>query len=241
MNTKKLTLPRHVAIVMDGNGRWSKREKKSVIAGHQKGAETAKIIVKKALDLGIPYLTLFAFSSENWSRPAQWVDQLMQLLRSSLAKAAEEFLKDRVRLRVIGDRERLPPDICSLIEDLEAKTSMNEGMVLVVALSYGGRDDIVQAVSHIAHDVALNKMDPKAIDQTTIEKYLYTAGIPDPDLLIRTSGECRISNFLLWQLAYSELIFVDCLWPDFSEHDFMTALQNYSHRERRFGTYSDHA
>lgn len=240
MNVEPLTsVPRHVAIIMDGNGRWAKREKKAAIAGHQKGVETVKGVVKKALELGIPYLTLFAFSSENWARPAQWVEQLMQLLRSSLAKSAEDFLKDDVRLRIIGDRERLPPDIRSLINDLEKKTSTNSKMVLVIALSYGGRADIVQAVQGIAQDVVLGRIEPQAIDQATIEKYLYTSGIPDPDLLIRTSGEYRMSNFLLWQLAYSELIFVDCLWPDFTENDFMKALHEYGTRERRFGICSD--
>jgi undecaprenyl diphosphate synthase len=229
-------LPHHVAIIMDGNGRWATREKKSIIEGHQRGAEAAKAITRKALQLGIRYLTLYTFSSENWLRPAGWVDQLMQLLRYYLQQEASEIFKDKICLRVIGDRARLPVDILSVIEKLERQTAANNQMTLMIALSYGSRDEIVQAVQRISQAVVAGQLLPAAIDIDQVQAHLYTAGIPDPDLLIRTSGDHRISNFLLWQLAYSELLFVDCLWPDFNETDFVEALQSYAGRERRFGT-----
>jgi undecaprenyl diphosphate synthase len=236
-------LPHHVAIIMDGNGRWAAREKKSTIEGHQRGAEAAKAIIHKALQLEIRYLTLYTFSSENWLRPTGWVDQIMQLLRYYLQQEASDVFKDKICLRVIGDRARLPADILSVIEKLEQQTADNSQMTLMIALSYGSRDEIVQAVQRMAQAVAAGHLSSTAIDSDRVAAHLYTAGIPDPDLLIRTGGDQRISNFLLWQLAYSELLFVDRLWPDFDETDFVKALQSYAGRERRygasFGTYED--
>jgi len=236
-------LPQHVAIIMDGNGRWAAREKKSTIEGHQRGAEVAKSIVRKALQLGISYLTLYTFSSENWLRPAGWVDQLMQLLRYYLQQEADSIFTDKICLRIIGDRLRLPADILSTVEKLEGQTAKNSQMTLLMALSYGSRNELVQAAKHIAQAVAVGQLSLEEIDLNRVQAHLYTTGIPDPDLLIRTGGDHRISNFLLWQLAYSELLFVDCLWPDFSEKNFSEALQVYARRERRygasFGTYED--
>ncbi|MEI8295237.1 MAG: polyprenyl diphosphate synthase [Alphaproteobacteria bacterium] len=227
--------PTHVAIIMDGNGRWATREKKSVIEGHRRGAENAKALTRKALQLGIRYLTLYTFSSENWLRPAGWVEQLMQLLRYYLQQEASDIFKDKICLRVIGDRTRLPADILSVIESLEQQTAGNTQMTLIIALSYGSRDEIVQAVQRITQAVTAGQLSPEAIDAEQVQAHLYTTGIPDPDLLIRTGGDRRISNFLLWQLAYSELLFVDKLWPDFNETNFVEALQDYASRERRFG------
>lgn len=239
------SLPQHVAIIMDGNGRWAKKENKSTIEGHQQGAEVAKSIIRKVLQLKIPYLTLYTFSSENWLRPAGWVDQLMQLLRYYLQQEADSIFADKICLRLIGDRTRLPVDILSTIEKLEERTVKNSHMTLLLALSYGSRDELIQAIRHIAQAVVAGQLSLKDINLNQVQTHLYTAGIPDPDLLIRTGGDHRISNFLLWQLAYSELLFVDRLWPDFNETDFSEALQVYAKRERRygtsFGTYADNA
>ena len=227
--------PLHVAIIMDGNGRWAKARGLPRAVGHQRGAEAARRTVQGAVELGIGYLTLFGFSSENWSRPTSEVDDLMQLLRFYLEREIEELHRNGIRLSVIGDRQRLSPGIVRLIENAEAMTSANARMRLTMALSYGGRAEIAAAARRIALDVAAGRIGADAIDEHLVQRYLFTADIPDPDLVIRTSGEKRISNFLLWQSAYSELVFVDKLWPDFGKDDLAAAIQEFGGRERRFG------
>lgn len=228
--------PVHVAIVMDGNGRWAKARGLPRVAGHQRGAESVRRSVRSAIELGVSYLTLFAFSSENWRRPASEVGDLMGLLRHYLHGEVAELHKNGVRIRFIGDRTRFSPDIVELIEGAEALTRDNRKLVLTVALSYGGRQDIVQAARVLATEVRLGRIQPEEIDEARFSQALWTSDLPDPDLVIRTSGERRISNFLLWQSAYAEFVFVDVLWPDFSKHDFEAALQEFHGRERRYGT-----
>jgi len=227
--------PLHVAIIMDGNGRWAKARGLPRAIGHQRGAEAARRTVQGAAELGIGYLTLFGFSSENWSRPTAEIDDLMQLLRFYLEREIEELHRNGIRLSVIGDRQRLSPAIVRLIENAEAMTNANARMRLIMALSYGGRAEITAATRRIALDVAAGRIPADRIDEDLVQRYLFTADIPDPDLVIRTSGEMRISNFLLWQSAYSELVFVDKLWPDFGKDDLAAAIQEYGGRERRYG------
>ena len=227
--------PAHVAIIMDGNGRWAKSRGLPRIAGHRRGAESVRRTIVAAAELGISYLTLFGFSSENWKRPSDEVADLMGLLRHYLRGEIAELHQQGVRLVVIGDRARLAPDIVTLIDNAEQLTRGNTKLTLIVALSYGGRDDVVQAARKLADDVAAGRMASKDIDETRLSDSLFTAGIPDPDLLIRTSGEQRISNFLLWQLAYTELVFVDTLWPDFGRADLEKAISDFHGRERRYG------
>lgn len=231
----KTALPRHVAIIMDGNGRWAAARGLTRIEGHKKGAEAAQRAVEAARDLGIPYITLFGFSSENWNRPAMEVDGLMGLLRYYLKKETDELHKTGARLRVIGDRARLPRDIVEMIEQAEKITKDNKGLTVVIALSYGGRQDIVFAAREIARAAAAGDVNPDDICEKAFASYLMTADIPDPDLMIRTSGENRISNFLLWQLAYAEMFFTNTLWPDFSRVDMEAALACYASRDRRYG------
>jgi undecaprenyl diphosphate synthase len=227
--------PVHVAIIMDGNGRWAKQRSLPRIAGHRRGAEAVRRAVTAAGEFGIAYLTLFGFSSENWKRPVGEVDDLMGLLRHYIrAEIAELHIKG-VRLRVIGDRARLPGDIVTLIDNAEALTAGNTGLRLTIALSYGGRAEIARAARDIAAAVKSGEIAPEQVDETLFARHLLTADIPDPDLVIRTSGEQRISNFLLWQTAYSELVFIDTLWPDFGKADFERALRDYHGRERRYG------
>ncbi|MDP2205903.1 MAG: isoprenyl transferase [Alphaproteobacteria bacterium] len=228
-------LPRHVAIIMDGNGRWAAARGLSRIEGHKKGAEAAQRAVDAARDLGIRYVTLFGFSSENWSRPAAEVEGLMALLRYYLKKETDELHKSNARLRVIGDRSRLPHDIVEMIVQAEGITRDNDGLTVVIALSYGGRQDIVFAAREVARAAATGKIAPEDVCEDIFASYLMTAGIPDPDLMIRTSGENRISNFLLWQLAYAEMFFTNTLWPDFSRVDMEAALAFFAARERRYG------
>jgi undecaprenyl diphosphate synthase len=227
--------PRHIAIIMDGNGRWAQARGLPRIAGHRRGAEAVRRTVTAAGELGIPYLTLFGFSSENWKRPLEEVDDLMGLLRHYLRGEIAELHRNGVRLRVIGDRARLAPDIVTLIANAEALTRGNSGVNLTIALSYGGRAEIVAAVRALAGKAADGTLTPDGIDETSISQHLFTAEIPDPDLLIRTSGEQRISNFLLWQCAYSELIFTKTLWPDFGRGDLERAIEDFGGRERRYG------
>jgi undecaprenyl diphosphate synthase len=231
-------LPRHVAIIMDGNGRWAAARGLSRIEGHKKGAEAAQRAVDAARDLGIPYVTLFGFSSENWNRPAAEVDGLMGLLRYYLKKETDELHKSNARLRVIGDRSRLPQDIVEMIVQAEGVTRNNDGLTVVIALSYGGRQDIVFAAREVARAAASGKIAPEDVCEDIFAAHLMTAGIPDPDLMIRTSGENRISNFLLWQLAYAEMFFTNTLWPDFSRVDMEAALTFFAARERRYGGLS---
>jgi undecaprenyl diphosphate synthase len=227
--------PRHVAIIMDGNGRWASARGQDRLEGHRKGAEAARRVVELVRDAGIGYVTLFGFSSENWSRPAVEVEGLMALLRLYLKKEMSELHKQGARLRVIGDRARLPRDIVGLIEQAEDITKGNKEITVVIALSYGGRQDIVFAAQELARRAKSGEVAPESIDEASFADCLMTKDIPDPDLLIRTSGESRISNFLLWQAAYAEIFFTPTLWPDFGARDIAEALDFYAGRERRFG------
>jgi undecaprenyl diphosphate synthase len=228
-------LPRHIAIIMDGNGRWAKARGLPRIAGHRRGAEAVRRAVSGMRELGIPYLTLFGFSSENWKRPSSEVHDLMALLRHYLRGEIAELHRNGVRLRVIGQIARLAPDIVSLIEHAEELTRDNSALTLTIALSYGGRAEIVAAVRAIAARVAAGDLGVNAVDENCLARHLFTVDLPDPDLLIRTSGEQRISNFMLWQCAYSELVFTKTLWPDFAKSDLEQAIDDYCGRERRYG------
>jgi undecaprenyl diphosphate synthase len=228
-------LPRHIAIIMDGNGRWAQARGLPRIAGHRRGAEAVRRTLIAANELGIPYLTLFGFSSENWKRPIGEVDDLMGLLRHYLRGEIAELHRNGVRLRVIGEIDRLSSDLVTLIANAQALTQDNRGSNLTIALSYGGRAEIVAATRAIAAKVAAGNLPVEAIDEDLIAGHLLTADLPDPDLLIRTSGEQRISNFLLWQCAYAELVFTKTLWPDFGRNDLEEAIAEYCGRERRYG------
>jgi undecaprenyl diphosphate synthase len=228
-------LPRHIAIIMDGNGRWAKARGLPRIAGHRRGAEAARRTVTAAGELRIPYLTLFGFSSENWKRPSGEIQDLMALLRHYLLGEIAELHRNGVRLKVIGQLARLAPDIVGLIERAETLTRDNSRITLTIALSYGGRAEIVAAVQAIVAEAACGRLAAEDVDEDCLARHLFTADIPDPDLLIRTSGEQRISNFLLWQCAYSELVFTKTLWPDFSRDDLERAIDEYCGRERRYG------
>ncbi len=232
--------PAHVAIIMDGNGRWAKARSLPRVAGHRRGAEAARRAVEAAVELGVSYLTLFGFSSENWKRPADEVGDLMTLLRHYLRGEVADLHRNNVRVRVIGDRERLAPDIVTLIDNTEALTAQNTRLQLSIALSYGGRAEITGAARRIATKVRAGTLDPAQIDEACFASHLLTVGMPDPDLVIRTSGEQRLSNFLLWQTAYSEFIFIETLWPDFTKADFERALDEYRGRERRYGASVGH-
>ena len=229
------SLPAHVAIIMDGNGRWAVARQRPRTFGHRRGADAVRRTVEAAVDLGVGYLTLFGFSSENWTRPVQEVSELMGLLRFYLRSQVAELHANGVRLRVIGDRRRLATDIVELISHAEALTRQNRVLNLTVALSYGGRQEIAAAARRLAEEVAAGALAPHDIDEAVLARRLFTTDLPDPDLIIRTSGEKRISNFLLWQAAYAELVFVDTLWPDFSKTDLEWAIQEFQRRERRFG------
>ncbi|MHA1109059.1 MAG: isoprenyl transferase, partial [Alphaproteobacteria bacterium] len=227
--------PVHVAIIMDGNGRWARARGLPRIAGHRQGAEAVRTAVTTASDLGVGYLTLYGFSAENWKRPDSEVSDLMGLLRLYLKKEINELDQKGVRMRFIGQRERLAPDIVELIEEAEARTAGNTRLNLIVALSYGARQEITEAARKLAERVMANEISLDEINEDAVALHLDTSGIPDPDMVIRTSGEKRISNFLLWQSAYSELIFVDTLWPDFSRADLEEAIHEFHRRERRYG------
>jgi undecaprenyl diphosphate synthase len=228
-------LPRHVAIIMDGNGRWAKARGLPRVAGHRQGADAVRRTLVAAGELGIPYLTLFGFSSENWKRPADEVDSLMGLLRHYLRSEIAELHSHGVRLRVIGERDRLAADIAAMIRNAATLTRDNERMNLTIALSYGGRAEIVAAARAIAAEAVAGKLALDGIDEAAVGKHLFTSELPEPDLLIRTSGEQRISNFLLWQCAYAELVFTKTLWPDFGRGDLEQAVADYGGRERRYG------
>ncbi|MGH7908087.1 MAG: isoprenyl transferase [Candidatus Binataceae bacterium] len=228
-------LPRHVAIVMDGNGRWARQRGLARVEGHRRGKDSVRAVVDTALELGIPYLTLFAFSSENWHRPTAEVRFLMQLLHRYLITETKRLMKRDVKVIAIGETGRLPGDVRRVLEQTVAATCNNRAMTAALALSYGGRQDLVAAIKRIAGLVAEGKLNPNQIDERLVQNSLATAGLPDPDLLIRTSGELRISNFFLYQLAYTELYFTETLWPDFREREFLRAMAAYQLRERRFG------
>jgi undecaprenyl diphosphate synthase len=230
-----LRLPRHVGIIMDGNGRWAKHHGLPRGEGHRRGVEALRRAVRFSARRGIHFLTLFSFSSENWSRPRDEVQGLFNLLRIFIRSDLAELHGSGVRIRVIGEREALPADIRSLIEEAELTTAGNSGLQLLVAFNYGGREEIVRAARRLAERVARGEIAPEAISEALIAGALDTAGIPDPDVILRTSGEKRISNFLLWQGAYSELIFLPVLWPDFGDREFETALDEYAARDRRYG------
>jgi undecaprenyl diphosphate synthase len=221
---------------MDGNGRWAESRGEPRIAGHKRGAEAVRRTAEAAANMGITYLTLFGFSSENWKRPKSEIGDLMSLLRLYLRSEIAELKKKGVKLRVIGDRSRLESDIVSLIDRAEAETVNNTRLTLVLALSYGSRAEIARAAQRLAKLAADGRIDPDSIDEQSLEGQLETSGIPDPDLLIRTSGEKRVSNFLLWQLAYTELVFMDVLWPEFGAGDLADAVREYHQRERRYGS-----
>lgn len=232
-------LPRHVAIIMDGNGRWAKREGLARMFGHRKGVETVHRITEAAAELGIGYLTLYTFSTENWNRPKEEVDALMALLVDTIAKETPTLMKNNIRLETIGDLSRLPEQTRNKFIGCIQETSNNTGLTLVIALSYSARWEIIRATQMIAAAVQAGQLLVEDINEETISSFMTTRNMPDPDLLIRTSGELRISNFLLWQLAYSELYFTDCLWPEFTEEEFYHAIVDYQHRERRFGKTSE--
>lgn len=232
-------LPRHVAIIMDGNGRWAKREGLARMFGHRKGVETVHKITEAAAEMGIEYLTLYTFSTENWNRPKEEVDALMGLLVDTIAKETPTLMKNNIRLETIGDLSRLPEQTRNRFVGCIRETNKNTGLTLVIALSYSARWEIVRATQMIAAAVKNDQFFVEDIDEETISSFMTTHDMPDPDLLIRTSGELRISNFLLWQLAYSELYFTDCLWPEFTEEEFYHAIVDYQHRERRFGKTSE--
>jgi len=237
--TKSDKLPRHVAVIMDGNGRWAKARMLRRIVGHRKGVETVRVIVEECSRLGIGYLTLYAFSAENWSRPKTEVHALMALLKKYIRMEVPRMQQNNIRFNVIGAREELPPDVRQVVSDAIAVTSGNTGMTLTLALSYGSRQEILRACRCIAADVTSGRITPEGVTEEGFARYLYTDGMPDPDLLIRTSGETRISNFLLWQLAYTELYFTEVNWPDFTAQELHKALADFHRRERRFGLTSD--
>ncbi len=238
-NTADLTLtrslPRHVAIIMDGNGRWATKRGLPRIVGHRQGVESVRQTIEAAVRIGIPCLTVFSFSSENWARPQEEIDELMGLLRRFIQRDLAELHSQNIKIKIIGTGDRIDSEIASLIREAEELTRFNDGLQLVVAFNYGARDEIARAVGKIATKVQKGYLNPDDITQDIISENLDTAGIPDPDLLIRTSGEARLSNFLLWQCAYTEFIFTDVYWPDFGSDAFEEAIREYQKRDRRYG------
>jgi len=228
-------LPRHVAVIMDGNGRWARSRHLPRIEGHRRGADSAREIIRTAGELGIKYLTLYAFSAENWNRPKDEVDALMKYLVHYLKTETRELNKNNVRLEVIGQIHRLPDNVQEQLAKTITALSKNNGLTLIMALSYGSRIEIVEAARQIAQKVKAGKLDPSDITEEVISNHLWTRNVPDPDLLIRTSGEMRVSNFLLWQISYAELVITPTLWPDFKAPQFFVALEEYAKRNRRFG------
>ena len=235
IHVNKKLLPKHVAIIMDGNGRWAEKRSLNRIAGHQKGIKRVKEVIRACKQIGIEVLTLYAFSRENWNRPQLETKALMTLLKRFLLAEGNELISNNIRLITIGAIEDLPEEVAVILQDIMCKTKDNTGMILNAALSYSGRSEIIRAVKNIAGHIVQGSLTPQQIDETLFSSYLFTAAVPDPDLLIRTSGEHRISNFLLWQMAYTELYITDTLWPDFTEKDLIRALEDYQKRERRFG------
>lgn len=231
-------LPAHIAVIMDGNGRWAKKRGLPRTLGHRQGVKSVKKVVRIAGEIGIRYLTLYTFSTENWKRPKEEISAIMRLLGETTRKELSELLENNVRLMATGDIGKLPSRRRDILVDAIEKTTANTGLVLNLALNYSGRTEIIEAVRGIARDVAAGRFQPEAIDDALFVRYLQTNGLPDPDLLIRTSGEMRISNFLLWQTSYTELYVTDVLWPDFSEDDFLHAILDFQNRERRFGRIS---
>ena len=228
-------LPRHIAVIMDGNGRWARERGLPRIEGHRRGSESVRACTAACIEAGVPYLTLYAFSKENWQRPADEVGALMLLLDRFLAERTAEIMERNIRLLAIGHLADLPDKARKRLEDTILKSANNTALTLTLALSYGARTEIVDATRAIAREVKAGKLDPETIDEDTIASHLYTAGVPDPDLLVRTSGEMRISNFLLWQISYAEIVVTPKLWPDFTKEDLFAAMQEYARRNRRYG------
>lgn len=231
----KATLPQHVAVIMDGNGRWARQRHLPRVEGHRQGAESARVIIRVAGELGIKYLTLYAFSAENWNRPKEEVDALMKYLVQYLKSETPDLIKNNVRMEVIGQIHRLPENVQEQLRKSTAALSRNNGLTLIMALSYGGRAEIVEAARALARKVRAGELDAADITEKVFAQHLYTRTWPDPDLLIRTSGEMRLSNFLLWQISYTELVVTSTLWPDFRKAQFYEALEEYNRRHRRFG------
>ena len=234
-------LPRHIAIIMDGNGRWAEQQGKPRIMGHRAGVESVQDIVRAARELGIGVLTLYAFSTENWKRPPLEVQALMGLLKSFLESELATMVHNNVSLRCLGQKERIPAEVRKVLERVIQETAGNTGLILNLALSYGGRSEITQAVQAIAQKCLAGTLIPGEIDQSMLEQHLYTASLPDPDLVIRTGGETRLSNFLLWQASYAELYFTEILWPDFRKKDLLHAILDFQKRQRRFGKTGEQA
>jgi len=232
-------IPKHVALILDGNGRWAKKRGKPRLFGHQKGAETLRSIIGESIRLGVSYLTVYAFSTENWKRPKEEVSGLMSLMKFYLSKELKTFEKEGIKVRFIGNRSNLAPDILDILLKAEQSTQNNKRFTLIVAFNYGAREEITRAVQKIAAACCENKLKIDTLSEEVVEKFLDTKDIPDPEVLIRTSGEKRISNFLLWQASYSELFFTDTLWPDFSKEEYKSILQDFSQRERRCGKTSE--
>jgi len=231
--------PQHVAVIMDGNGRWAKKRLMNRVKGHEKGAEAVRMIVRTCREIGVGYLTLYAFSTENWQRPKGEIKALMELLKRFLSSERKEMTDNNIRLNIIGEKERLPDDVVARVDEVMAETAANDGMQLNIALSYGGRSEIAMACAAIALKVKNGEADIQSITPAFFENHLYTANMPDPEILVRTGGEHRISNFLLWQIAYSEIFITPTLWPDFSREEFMEMLSEFRSRERRFGRLED--
>ena len=238
-NLDKDNLPKHIAIIMDGNGRWAAKKGLDRVLGHNIGVESVQEIVEETLNLNIPYLTLYAFSTDNWSRPKDEIGTLMKLLVKYLKSEFDKLIKNNIRLNTIGDLSALPKAVQNEVKRVSEKTKNNKKMVLTIALNYGAREEIEYVVKKIASEVKNNTISLENVDQSIINKHLYTRNLPDVDLLIRTSGEQRVSNFLLWQIAYAELYFTKVYWPDFGKKDLQKALLNYQNRERRFGKTSE--
>ena len=239
MENKILKVPHHLAVIMDGNGRWAKKRNKNRVFGHSKGINAVRKVVEESVRLKIKYLTLYAFSAENWNRPEEEISILMQLLLKSLKNEFKKFVKNKIKLNVVGNISLLPKSVKEELSYVLKETSKNKQLVLTLALSYSGREEIQNALKKICAKVKNNIIPIEKIDQSTINEHLYTENLPDVDLLIRTSGEKRISNFLLWKIAYAELYFSEVLWPDFNEKNLHEAILNYQKRERRFGKTSD--
>ncbi|MBO4481068.1 MAG: isoprenyl transferase [Bacteroidales bacterium] len=241
-NKSKLTtdmIPQHVAIIMDGNGRWAKSQGQERVFGHQHGVSAVRSVIEGAAELGVRYLTLYAFSTENWNRPRAEVDALMTLMVKAIENELDEFIKNNVRLQVIGDVARLPEECRTALQNAISKSASNTGLTVVLALSYSARWEITQMARQVAAAAVGHKLKAEDIDDQTVASLLATRNMPDPDILIRTGGECRVSNFLLWQIAYAELFFVDKMWPDFRKDDLLEIILRYNSRERRFGKTGD--
>lgn len=235
MSLENMVIPNHVAVILDGNGRWAKKKGIPRAMGHKAGCETLEKMVRVASDVGLNYFTVYGFSTENWKRSEEEVGALMQLFRYYMVRLLKIASVNNVRVKMIGDKQRFAPDIIKGIDDLVEGTKDNTGMTFVIAINYGGRDEIVRAARKMAEDCLRFKKDAASVGEAEFSSYLDTAGIPDPDLMIRTSGELRLSNYLLWQLAYSEIYITDCLWPDFNQEELEKAIIAYNRRERRFG------